>query len=108
MSATDVSGRSALFPEPEGEVDETAAMLADGILPSQEIRQLIKRGHILRVPEINEKQIQPASLDLTLGDVAYRVQASFLPRHATVEQRLEELLVETTVETVHRKAVPTT
>jgi dCTP deaminase len=91
MSATDVGGRATLFPESAREEGETGAMLTDGILPSQEIRELIRAGHIRRVPEVADKQIQPASLDLTLGDVAYRVQASFLPRHATVEQRLEEL-----------------
>ena len=36
-------------------------------------------------------QIQPASLDLRLGDTAYRVRASFLPRHTTVAERIEQL-----------------
>ena len=36
-------------------------------------------------------QIQPASLDLRLGDVAYRVRASFLPGSTTVAQRIDEL-----------------
>ena len=36
-------------------------------------------------------QIQPASVDLRLGPVAYRVPASFLPnRGSTVRKRLEE------------------
>src|SRR5688572_5629617 len=35
---------------------------------------------------------QPASVDLRLGDVAYRVRSSFLPgRNATVQQRLDQL-----------------
>jgi len=39
-----------------------------------------------------ESQIQPASLDLRLGDIAYRVRASFLPGPgATVAERIEEL-----------------
>ena len=91
MSASDVSGRSALFPEPEGDVAETGEILQDGILPSQDIRELIRKGHIRAYPEIAEQQIQPASLDLRLGDVAYRVQASFLPRRATVEQIIQDL-----------------
>src|SRR5437868_2439356 len=33
--------------------------------------------------------LQPASVDLHLGDVAYRLRCSFLPGAATVEQRLE-------------------
>jgi dCTP deaminase len=93
MSASDVSARSALFPDPEGEVAETSETLQDGILPSQGIRDLIKNGHIRGFPDITEQQIQPASLDLRLGDIAYRVQASFLPRRATVEQRIQELQV---------------
>jgi dCTP deaminase len=37
-------------------------------------------------------QIQPASLDLRLGEVAYRVRASFLPGpHTTVAERIDEL-----------------
>ena len=37
-------------------------------------------------------QVQPASLDLRLGAVAYRVRASFLPGPGTsVEKRIAEL-----------------
>lgn len=35
--------------------------------------------------------MQPASLDLRLGPVGYRVQASFLPGEATVQERLADL-----------------
>jgi dCTP deaminase len=49
-----------------------------GVLPSQAIRQLIAAGEIGGAPEIDDAQIQPASLDLRLGKVAYRVRASFL------------------------------
>src|SRR5216110_2293122 len=39
-----------------------------------------------------ESQIQPASLDLRLGDIAYRVRASFLPGpDSTVAERIDEL-----------------
>jgi dCTP deaminase len=42
--------------------------------------------------EIDETQIQPASLDLRLGTKAYRVPASFLPgKGKTVEAQLSEL-----------------
>ena len=50
-----------------------------GILPSQEIRELIANGKIRSSAEISDAQIQPASMDLRLGSIAYRVQASFLP-----------------------------
>ncbi len=63
-----------------------------GILPSQEIRALISRGSISATPAINPEHIQPASLDLRLGDVAHRVRASFLPGpNNTVEAKIKEL-----------------
>src|SRR5579863_3160385 len=63
-----------------------------GILPSQEISNLIARGHISAAPAINPDHIQPASLDLRLGDMAHRVRASFLPGpNSTVEARVKEL-----------------
>src|SRR5690606_2829080 len=41
-------------------------------------------------PPITPAQLQPASLDLRLGKVAYRVQASFLPGPGrTVQERIE-------------------
>src|SRR5229473_793038 len=63
-----------------------------GILPSQEITNLIARGNIIATPAINPDHIQPASLDLRLGDVAYRVQASFLPGpNNSVEAKMKDL-----------------
>jgi len=63
-----------------------------GTLPSQAIRELIRTGRIGSPLEINEEQIQPASIDLRLGPVAYRVRASFLPgRHSTVERKIRDL-----------------
>jgi len=56
------------------------------MLPSQEIRELIANKHVRAFPDITEQQIQPASLDLRLGEIGYRVQASFVPQHSTVEQ----------------------
>jgi len=54
-----------------------------GILPSQEIRDLIKNGKICSSEDISEDQIQPASIDLRLGRVAYRVEGSFLPNESS-------------------------
>jgi dCTP deaminase len=63
-----------------------------GILPSQEITNLITRGNISASPAINPDHIQPASLDLRLGDMAHRVRASFLPGpNSTVEAKIREL-----------------
>jgi dCTP deaminase len=63
-----------------------------GLLPSQAIRKLVEQGRISASPAITEEQIQPASLDLRLGEIAHRVQASFLPGQlATVEDRIRDL-----------------
>jgi len=63
-----------------------------GILPSQAIRAMIAGGEIFAAPEIEPNQIQPASLDLRLGKVAYRIRASFLPGpNATVRDKLGAL-----------------
>ena len=69
-----------------------SAFARTGILPSQAIRAMISGGEILAAPEIGLDQIQPASLDLRLGKVAYRIRASFLPGpDATVRDKLAEL-----------------
>jgi dCTP deaminase len=62
-------------------------------LPSQELEYLVKATReIVAVEPIQGDQYQPASLDLRLGPVAYRVRASFLPgKNATVKQRLGDL-----------------
>ena len=64
---------------------------ATGVLPSQAIRALIAAGDIAADAAIDEAQIQPASLDLRLGGVAHRVQASFLPgENATVADKIDQ------------------
>ncbi len=71
---------------------ENAQVRTTGILPSQEISNLIARGNIIAAPAINPDHIQPASLDLRLGDMAHRVRASFLPGpNSTVEAKIKEL-----------------
>ena len=50
-----------------------------GILPAQEIAALVDEGVITPARPLAPRQIQPASLDLRLGEKAYRVRASFLP-----------------------------
>jgi deoxycytidine triphosphate deaminase len=63
-----------------------------GILPSQEIHELIHNRKILSPLPIDDSQIQPASIDLRLGNVAYRVQASFLPsRTSTIKSKIDDL-----------------
>ena len=63
-----------------------------GILPDRMIAALADDGAILPAYAFVPDQIQPASLDLRLGEVAYRVRASFLPGPgATVAERIDEL-----------------
>lgn len=88
MSTSEVNGKPGLFPSPPTETVEPRR--AEGMMPSQEIRQLIADGHVRALPEISEQQIQPASLDLRLGEVGYRVRASFVPQHSTVEQGIAD------------------
>lgn len=52
---------------------------AAGILASQHISALVDAGAIAPARPLDADQIQPASLDLRLGQTAYRVRASFLP-----------------------------
>ncbi len=76
---------------PELSVEE-AQTRTTGILPSQEIANLIARGHVSAARAIEPEHIQPASLDLRLGDMAHRVRASFLPGpNSTVEAKIKEL-----------------
>ncbi|MCK9913526.1 2'-deoxycytidine 5'-triphosphate deaminase [Microbacteriaceae bacterium K1510] len=69
----------------------TFAVEDKGILPDRMIAQLAADGGILPAYQFAADQIQPASLDLRLGDVAYRVRASFLPGSTTVAKRIDEL-----------------
>jgi dCTP deaminase len=63
-----------------------------GILPDRMIAALAEAGGIIAAQEFADDQIQPASLDLRLGEVAYRVRASFLPgKGATVAARIDQL-----------------
>lgn len=55
----------------------------EGILPYQEILDLIGAGKILSASEIADTQVQPSSIDLRLSHEAYRVRASFLPGRST-------------------------
>ncbi len=66
-------------------------MTGRGVLASQQIEALIAGGAIQADSPVLPAQIQPASLDLRLGTVAYRVRASFLAGHgAKVSDRLAQ------------------
>jgi dCTP deaminase len=85
-----------LFGEPGAETGgDSFGRHSTGILPSHVLRRLIRaRREIVAVEEIDEAQLQPASLDLRLGAVAWRVRASFLPGpNATVEEKLHSVFM---------------
>ncbi|MBE0412845.1 2'-deoxycytidine 5'-triphosphate deaminase [Yoonia sp.] len=66
-------------------------MTKPGVLADHQISGLIASGAITAKSPVTAEQIQPASLDLRLGETAYRVRASFLAgRHRTVRERLAE------------------
>ena len=70
----------------------TSVNAREGILPDLMIAALARDGAIVAGPPVASDQIQPASLDLRLGAIAYRVRASFLPGPGTaVARRIAEL-----------------
>ena len=82
---------NSLFPHLTG---DQLSPRTTGILPAQTIRELIAGGRIEASENITEEQIQPGSIDLRLGEVAYRVRASFLPgQGCTVEDKVSALLM---------------
>ena len=67
-------------------------MASTGILPDREIAALFEGGALAAPRPLDADQIQPASLDLRLGNVAYRVRASFLPGPGSrVAEKLDRL-----------------
>ena len=56
---------------------------------------MIRNGKIRSPAEISNDQIQPASIDLRLGNIAYRVKASFIPsRKFLISSKIRELQLE--------------
>ena len=87
------AGTGELFPPPEPRELEHAT----GILPYQLLRDAIERTREIQSLEpIVDDQIQPASIDLRLGNIAHRVRASFLPGpKRTVAEKLSTLQLHT-------------
>lgn len=67
-----------------------ASLPAQGVLPDSILRKAISQGWICASNPIPEVNIQPASLDLRLGKVAYRLQSSFLPSGKPVMKSLQD------------------
>uniref|UniRef100_UPI003260F193 2'-deoxycytidine 5'-triphosphate deaminase n=1 Tax=uncultured Planktomarina sp. TaxID=1538529 RepID=UPI003260F193 len=65
--------------------------MRQGVIPSHMIETMVTQGQISISEPLQGDQVQPASLDLRLGNTAYRVRASFLAgQTATVAKRLRE------------------
>jgi dCTP deaminase len=80
-------------PNPSG--DESHGRFSTGILPSHVLKRLLDQGREITASEpFAPGQIQPASIDLRLGPIAYRVRASFLPGpNATVAERMQSVFM---------------
>jgi dCTP deaminase len=77
---------NSLFP------DDARNGVRTGILPFQSINTMLREHEIWSKAEILADQVQPASIDLRLGHVAYRVRASFLPGpDSTVVNKMQAL-----------------
>jgi dCTP deaminase len=67
----------------------------DGVLPNQWLAAAIDEGILdagaFTIPPAN---IQPASVDLRLGEVCYRMRCSFLPDRDAVKDRMDGLVLE--------------
>ncbi|HVW69933.1 MAG TPA: 2'-deoxycytidine 5'-triphosphate deaminase [Steroidobacteraceae bacterium] len=64
-----------------------------GILPYQAIWEMVRNGEINTVLQnVEQDQVQPASIDLRLGQFAYPVDTSFLPgRSVKVLEKMQQL-----------------
>ncbi|MEM0930734.1 MAG: 2'-deoxycytidine 5'-triphosphate deaminase [Pseudomonadota bacterium] len=61
-----------------------------GVLSAEGLKDLVESGAV--AAELGPRQLQPASLDLTLGPKAWRVRAGFLPSAGTsVQERIDAL-----------------
>src|SRR6266446_230494 len=61
---------------------------AEGVLPRQRLAELVASGAIYSNGSRPAENLQPASVDLTLGDIAYRLRCSFLPGNDSVRDKL--------------------
>jgi dCTP deaminase len=67
----------------------------EGVLPDRLLVAAIDAGVIEAEPfTIPKSSVQPASLDLRLGEVAYRIRCSFLPARQPVQDRVKDLVID--------------
>ncbi|MGD0255740.1 MAG: 2'-deoxycytidine 5'-triphosphate deaminase [Acidimicrobiales bacterium] len=67
----------------------------EGVFPRELLVDAIANGVIgagsFKIPDTN---VQPASLDLRLGEIAYRIRCSFLPGPQSVERKLRDYVID--------------
>jgi dCTP deaminase len=69
-----------------GYPSDASGVFSDRLLEIAVEREVIEAGRF----KMSTENIQPASIDLRLGEWAHRIRCSFLPGNDTVEQRLKE------------------
>jgi len=68
---------------------------SEGVLPRKYLRDAISSKVIDGGPfVIPDENLQPASLDLRLGEVAYRIRCSFLPDAESVESKVKKYIID--------------
>ncbi len=79
--------------EPQARV---AGRRAGGVLPAQQLREALAAGWLQADPwQIPASSVQPASIDLRLGEHAWALRCSFLPdSDSTVEEKIEDIAFE--------------
>jgi dCTP deaminase len=68
-------------------------VLEPGVLPSQHLREAVSLGWVTADPwRVPLESVQPASIDLRLGEFAWALRCSFLPdSDSTVEEKIENI-----------------
>ena len=94
MSDADTVWSPSRASERAGDPSDTGPLV--GVLPSQGLREAVEREWVTagnwRIPN---ESVQPASLDLRLGEHAWALRCSFLPDSgSTVEEKIEDLAFE--------------
>src|SRR4051812_876765 len=76
-------------------VDLDLPLYRKGVLPCQYLEQAIA-ARVIHADRftIPAENVQPASLDLRLGEVAYRIRCSFLPGRQSVERRVKDYIID--------------
>jgi dCTP deaminase len=82
--------------KPRPAVEPADLAHATGVLPSQQLREAVTKGWITagdwRIPA---ESVQPASVDLRLGEHAWALRCSFLPdSDSSVEEKIEDIAFE--------------